>query len=180
MGGNGSGEYGHRGYTLDDCLRLDIRRIVRNGWSGTLRWLNAEGECRASANLSLGLEVAALDYSVDGERRRYAIALSRTRCNYGGERVWFRCPARACGRRSAVLYARSGWFVCRKCAGRKYESQSESQADRMLRKRDKILRSIGIDPYGDGEWSKPPRMHLRRYEKLIEAAVAAETASLTW
>jgi hypothetical protein len=34
----------------------------------------------------------------------YAVLLEWTRCHYGGERAWFRCPVIGCGRRVAILY----------------------------------------------------------------------------
>jgi len=146
VGGIGSGQWGHKRHTLDACLQLDIRKILRNRWSGRLKWSNQDGECLASIRLQLGFQSASLDYSFDGERRHYDISLAETQCTYGGTRLWFLCPRGGCGRRAAVLHRSSGWFVCRRCAGLKYASQSEPRSARMQRKRDKILRSMGIDP----------------------------------
>jgi len=180
VGGIGSGEWGHRRYNLNDCLKLDIRKILRNRWSGRLKWLDGDGECQASIRLQLGFDSARLKYSFDGEPRHYDIPLAGTPCNYGGKRLWFRCPGRGCGRRTAVLYCASGWFVCRRCARLKYASQSEPRSARMQRKRDKILRSMGIDPYSGEDWAKPPRMQWHRFNRLIEAASAADKESWSW
>jgi len=35
----------------------------------------------------------------------YPVEVEWTACNYGGSRPWFRCPARGCGRRVAILNA---------------------------------------------------------------------------
>ncbi len=48
----------------------------------------------------------------------------------------------------------------------------------MRRKRDKILRSIGIDPYSGQDCVKPPRMHCHRFNRLINAASAADIGEL--
>ncbi|MBC7324960.1 MAG: hypothetical protein H5T99_06565, partial [Moorella sp. (in: Bacteria)] len=41
---------------------------------------------------------------------RYRVPLAYTPCNYGGERPWFVCPGRGCGRRAAKLYLKGGIF----------------------------------------------------------------------
>jgi hypothetical protein len=33
----------------------------------------------------------------------YQVAIEQTPCHYGGARYWFRCPARGCARRVAIL-----------------------------------------------------------------------------
>src|SRR5438552_12130029 len=53
-------------------------------------------------------------YGEDWKDEEYPIFLDRTPCNYGGERVWFLCPARGCSRRVAVVYGGS-IFACRHC-----------------------------------------------------------------
>src|SRR2546422_8746117 len=49
-------------------------------------------------------------YGEDWKDEEYPVFLDRTRCNYGGERVWFLCPARGCSRRVAVVYGGSVFF----------------------------------------------------------------------
>ncbi len=41
----------------------------------------------------------------DWEHMDYPVTLLSQPCNFGGQRQWFACPARGCGRRVALLYA---------------------------------------------------------------------------
>ena len=60
--------------------------------------------------------------SKDGAGRSYAVKLDHTPCRHGG-RYWFRCPE--CGERRRHLYISRGQqrFVCRRCAGLRYEGE---------------------------------------------------------
>lgn len=55
------------------------------------------------------------------------IALTTTRCNYGGERYWFVCPliknGLYCGKRVGVLYSVGKYFGCRYCGEIAYAAQ---------------------------------------------------------
>ena len=61
----------------------------------------------------------------------YKVALTTTRCNFGGVRYWFICPLSRngvyCGRRVAKLYKAPGanYFGCRHCYNLSYESRNE-------------------------------------------------------
>lgn len=73
------------------------------------------------------------------------IWLDWSKCGFGGNRVWFRCPGLPCGRsRVAVLYQAGGGFVCRKCCGLSYLSQRTSKSNRDLQawKRERQKRRI--------------------------------------
>ena len=45
------------------------------------------------------------------------IAIVTTQRGTRGERRWFQCPGKQCGRRSAVLYLAEEGLVCARCAG---------------------------------------------------------------
>jgi len=49
------------------------------------------------------------------------IELTKSKCNYGGDRVWFLCPA--CSRRVGTLYRRplNHLFLCRNCNNLTYQ-----------------------------------------------------------
>src|SRR2546427_3618748 len=64
----------------------------------------------------------ALPICEDWKDEEYPVFLDRTRCNYGGERVWFLCPARGCSRRVAVVYGGSNFF-CWDCYQPSYDNQ---------------------------------------------------------
>ena len=130
MGGYGSGRRPTRNNgTVSDMRRLDVRKMKREGClepgaSGgagagaatVKRWrpsvitpcLMRYGWCTASAN---GAGARGMDYRV---------GLEWTPCNYGGSRVWFRCPSSH--RRVAVIYG-GKVFACRHCHRLAYDCQ---------------------------------------------------------
>jgi hypothetical protein len=108
----------------------------------------------------------------------YPVTLEWTASHLGGRRAWFRCPARGCGRRVAVLYGGS-IFACRYCHRLAYDSQRERRDDRMTRRADKIRQRLGWEPgilNGDGD--KPKGMHWQTYERLVAQHDAHVEASL--
>lgn len=179
MGGYGSGRSSGRP-TTGGFRRLDVRRLSREGFftggprCGTWTW-SREGEVVASIGYQANREAVTLDYKANGEPQRYTVSLEWTPCHYGGARPWFRCPGRGCGRRCAVLYG-GRIFACRRCHGLAYESQREDRSGRLLSKAHKIRARLGAEPGTDPE--KPPRMHWRTFNRLADAADAAESASL--
>lgn len=54
----------------------------------------------------------------------YQVYTTQTRCNFGGERLWFMCPLGKCRRRVGVLYFSGKYFGCRQCVGYEYDSKS--------------------------------------------------------
>jgi hypothetical protein len=159
----------------DTMLRLDVRQVQRTGvlvrghrfswqWK-TCDRVDATIDCIAAADRVL------LDYRVrtiggEWESLRYPVLLDWTPCTFGGRRVWWRCPASGCGRRVAVLFG-ARLFACRHCHRLAYRSQSESAADRALRRASRIRDRLGwepgiINPMG----SKPKGMHWRTFERL--------------
>jgi hypothetical protein len=142
MGGFGSTRWGWRSTraTTDEFLALDIRLLAQHGFfaagygdviRGIISW-TALGEERGQ----IGVEYAGatpqritLHYCVHGlgEQMRdvtASIAVGRTACHFGGERVWFLCPS--CGTRRALLHAIGGVFQCRGCHDLAYASTRET------------------------------------------------------
>lgn len=176
MGGLGSGRPKGRGRdTTDDLLQIDIRKWKRDGFlkpggSGKWTW-SRHGEPIGNINFRVEEEAVRLIYRVrqyggDWVDMDYRVALDRTRCHYGGERVWFRCPC--CYNRAAILYS-SGQFACRRCHRLSYASQVEADADRAARQADKIRDRLGWPEgilNGSG-WRKPKWMRWRTYYRLV-------------
>lgn len=177
MGGNGSGRHWHywaKG-TTDDHHALDVRKLQRDGiltpgrscgWS----WL-VSGKEVASIGIRTTAASVLLSYRIKTEEgawhnMEYVVPLEWTNCHYGGRRAWFRCPVAGCGRRVAILYL-SKVFACRHCRNLAYESQRESDVDRMARKADKIRRKLGWQPgiLNANGW-KPKGMRWQTFEKL--------------
>jgi len=102
----------------------------------------------------------------DWQDERYPVYLDWTTCNLGGQRPWFLCPARGCGRRVAILYGGS-IFACRHCYQLAYPCQRKTDYDRMARRADRIRDKLGWEPdilNGPGE--KPKGMHWNTFEHL--------------
>jgi hypothetical protein len=180
MGGIGSGNryrYGTKN-TVEVRTSLDINRWARDGYltagrSFSWQWTWGDGS-KSSINVRVdsawsirliyrtrsGGEVNWTD--VD-----YGIQLTRTPCRFGGERTWFLCPGRGCGRRVAKLYCAGRYYVCRHCGDLAYSSQREDAGDRALRRAQAIRKQLGgsasmYDPFPH----KPKGMHWRTYERL--------------
>ena len=112
-------------------------------------------------------------YGEDWESLEYEIQIEASRCHFGGERVWFRCPGRSCGRRVAILYC-SRYFVCRHCLNLSYESQKENAIQRVDRRAWALRERCGgwgslFDPFP----GRPKGMHRRTYQ-LLAFKYAAE------
>ena len=114
----------------------------------------------------------------DGSLVSSPLHITKTPCHYGGERSWFLCPQ--CGRRVAILYGMFQQLCCRRCATLTYESQNESESDRLLRKARKIRRRLGGSDNMFEEFPPRPRfMRERVYARLRQKAREAWVVSLT-
>ena len=109
------------------------------------------------------------------ETLEYPVTLERTACNFGGQRSWFLCPARGCGRRSATLYG-GRVYACRRCYGLAYPSQRQNLSDRASERAERILERLGWANMATIFDSAPPRrkgMHARTYQRLAAQFEAA-------
>ena len=180
MGGIGSGNryrYGSKN-TIEGRTSLDINRWARDGYltadrSFSWQWTWGDG---STSNINVRVESAWLirliyrtrsGGEVDWTDVDYSIQLTRTPCRFGGERTWFLCPGRGCGRRVAKLYCAGRYYVCRHCGDLAYSSQREDAGDRALRRAQAIRKKLGgsvsmYDPFP----CKPKGMHRRTYERL--------------
>lgn len=125
MGGYGSGHRFFSKATTDHALRLDVRWLAREGIirpgvlvSTSLHWTRnskPDGDIRVRYDAGrpdqLGLDYYRTRGSLDAEWTdvHEIVALDRTPCHYGGERVWRRCTG--CGSRRGALYSRHGRFL---------------------------------------------------------------------
>ena len=178
MGGMGSGRHWHYGAkdTTVDYKTIDMRRWKRDGLlkpdqSFGWQWTR-NGEVIASIRVRTepGRVILTYRHKSGGNEWKdesYPIQLDWSACNFGGERPWFLCPARGCGRRVAILYG-GGIFACRHCYQLAYPSQRETYDDRAARRADKIRERLGweqgiLNPKG---WGKPKGMHWRTFDRL--------------
>lgn len=177
MGGRGSGRRWHSGAkdTMNDYRTLDVRRWQREGLRVPERafgwnWLRND-ETVASIQVRTEADRIILSYrhrSGGGEWKseEYPVRLDWTPCTYGGQRAWFICPARGCGKRAAILYG-GGIFACRHGYRLAYPSQREAAHDRAARRADKIRARLGWDQgILNGSGGKPKGMHRRTFRRL--------------
>ena len=174
MGGFGSGRRPTRNNgTVSDMLRLDVRKMKREGClehgaSGRWCW-SRDGETVASVCYQALPDALRLVYSISErgkgpESMDYRVGLEWMPCNYGGSRVWFRCPS--CHRRVAVIYG-GKVFACRHCHRLAYDCQHERLDDRVSRQIDKLRDRLKWEPgLLNGKQWKPKWMRWRTYRRL--------------
>lgn len=180
MGGIGSGNryrYNTK-CTVEGRTNLDINRWAREGnltagRSFNWQWTWGDGST-SSINVRVESDSAIrLIYrtrsggEVDWTDIDYSIQLTRTPCRFGGERTWFACPGRGCGRRVAKLYCVGRYYVCRHCGNLAYSSQREDAGDRALSRAQAIRKRLGgsanmLMPFP----AKPKGMHWETYTRL--------------
>lgn len=176
MGGLGSGR--HCNYnakaTVNNYHAIDIRKWYRKsllapGTAFCAEWLR-DNEVTGSINILASEKYITLSYryrrSNNWTDGKYSIHVDWTGCNFGGARPWFRCPARNCNRRVAILYG-SAIFICRHCYKLAYPSQRENIDDRATRRAEKIRKRMGWEPgILNGEGLKPKGMHWKTFDRL--------------
>ncbi len=190
MGGSGSGRHWQFGAnTTDDYRSIDIRWLKREGLlkPGVIRSINWSrgGEVTGSINVKSEPGRVILDYrhrdrGGEWQPERYPVYLDTTPCHMGGERHWFLCPARGCGRRVAILYG-GAIFACRHCYQLVYPSQREKPWDRAARRADRIRDKLGWEPgilNGSEPWNKPKGMHQTTFDRLCRKHDCFENRAL--
>lgn len=189
MGGMGSGR--RRQFmaddTTDDYRRVDVRHWQREGilHPGSHRYWQwcRNGAIVASIQVKADPGKVTLIYrhrynGGEWENLSYPVSLEWMPCNYGGLRPWFRCPARGCGRRCAILYV-GKVFACRQCYRLAYPNQRETDDDRAARRAERIRDKLGWEPgILNGEGWKPKGMHWRTFKRLTAQHNAFAHASL--
>ena len=174
MGGMGSGSYyrmkNTRG-TAENSLPLDIRRLKREGCltfgrEFSWQWLNGLGNPYASIGATVHGDYLTLQYThKKTEDVSQKVYFTYTPCNYGGERIWFRCPS--CGRRCAVIYGCGKFFACRVCCNLTYQTCNETPSDQLASKANKLRKRIGAKPgaFNSLPLFKPKYMHQTTWMK---------------
>lgn len=161
---------------VESTLGLSVNKLLRWGYidskkyvSGSIYWGdedNRAGSISFVCRLANSLE---LNYSANGEPIRQAIDILWTACHYGNKRPWFECPI--CHRRVGRLFYRARRFACRRCQKLCYTSQLENPRKRGLGLSFKLLGKL--EAIGGSEDFKPPRMHWKTYNRILERANAS-------
>ena len=178
MGGRGSGRRGDWGVknSTDDYRSIDVRRWEKAGLlapyqSFDWQW-SRDGAVVASIHVRTEPDRVILTYRYQNggdywQDVCYPIDLDWTACHLGGQRQWFLCPTRDCGRRVAILYG-GGIFACRYCHDLAYPSQREVGYDRAARRANKIRQRLGWEQgvLNRKGWRKPVGMHWTTFSRL--------------
>ncbi len=175
MGGYNSGRPRRRAY-LGQQLSFGIKDVCKyfgnteiHNATGTMTWGNG-----SQIGVRYSPEGMRLSFASNGTTCSQQINVAYTSCHFGGKgRPWMLC---GCGKRTGKLFLAGGTrFVCRKCTGMAYQSQSLSPLDRgtwEIRKHQKRL-----DPAGRYEiWdfpTKPKGMHHSTYDKVTDKLIEA-------
>jgi len=184
MGGYGSGRSYSGRDTTSSYRQIDVRRWHRSGLLESGHFFSSQWShggavvASISARTETGCVMLSYNHCKNGgvwQSEEYPVWLEWTRCNYGGRRPWFLCPARGCGRRVAILYGGS-IFACRQCYGLAYDSQREPPHDRALRRAQAIQVKLGGLPgMANAFPPKPKGMHWLTYQRLrAESEQAAD------
>ena len=194
MGGIGSGSYSRYKSkdTTGDFRAIDVRRWHRDGllkagrafgWQWTVNdEVSGSIQVRAEPGQII-LTYRHRERGRDWKDESYPVQLDWSACNLGGERPWFLCPARGCGRRVAILYC-SGIFACRHCHQLAYPSQREAADDRAARRTNKLRDRLDWEQglFNGYSGLKPKGMHWRTFVALTaqhDNFMAASLAGIT-
>lgn len=166
---------------VEECRVVDISFLKKHGFlkssrEGLLKWANSAGKENSITVQSLVNEEPVsiiFTYKItnppeEREDMNYKLELTKTPCNYGGFRYWFKCGGIVngvyCGRRVSKLYkAPNGkYFLCRHCYNLTYDLRKKSRSwgyemERINKKITKIDEKL--DKGG---------LHSKTYDKLLE------------
>lgn len=137
---------------VENCRKLAVWDLLNNQY-----WIKYSYEQKGYVDLTL----------IRGEGKQKTtkpirLFFEETPCNYGGYRIWFKCPG--CSRRVGVLYS-NGWSLglyCRHCLDLTYRDRQHKggmffEVGRIIRKQNKIKEKIA-----------KKRLHMKTIIKLIE------------
>jgi hypothetical protein len=180
MGGFGSGRW-QQGKTLTTQRKqLDIRDLQREALG--LKYAYQRWRDDASASISFVDDIiASVETRFPGQAtHRSSVELDRTRLNYGGHRVWWRCPC--CHVRAGVLYWKGWCWQCRKCAGLVHESTRQTEDSLAYERVNKIREKLGwggglCSPMGGRKKGMHWSTYARLMQQLTDAMVQAAGAS---
>lgn len=166
--------------TTADMLQLDVRDldnsdVLNPGWRGHWRWWRGDEQIGRIFVACEDKHRLRLKYTYGGdEDHDYTVLVEYTEPNFGGERPWFRCPEKSCGRRCAILYG-GRVFVCRECHDLAYprENMSGSPAKVAKHRLYKLADKLDVDTskYAPATlpWTpeRPKGMHRSTYRELL-------------
>ncbi len=167
----GAGRPG-REVKLEDCLRLSVSGMKRQGvlgtpWVGRWAW-PAPRPGKAQSVVEIRTTAHSVHLSVDSHGRsvRQALMLAQVPNNFGGYRTYLTCPR--CSSRRREVYFLDGLFLCRVCHELPYTSQSEDGIDRSWRAERKLELKLG------SRYQRPKGMHQATFRRLRDKLFSLE------
>lgn len=165
---------------------VDVARLARAGAlgaelaSGTLRWTDGSSIGYVADAREVSVLYGVTAYGEAQRQVRAVVPVEWTPCPFGGRRPWLRCPR--CSRRCATVYALASGAACRVCGRLGYLCQREALDRRAMRRGRKLVERLGVKGAEEQHWAaleprrleKPYRMRWATYDRLVEAAEAAE------
>jgi hypothetical protein len=188
VGGCGSGNWQrfNSKALAEDCLFIDICQLSRKGLLEPGQRYSCKWHDECNISIETTSDAIELFYTISSNELQYEdvhikIPLSWTSCNYGGERSWFLCPGKDCGRQVAKLYLYGKYFLCRRCHDLTYSSQRRGKEWRQMDKAQRTYQRLGVNSFDDlcsESRSKPKGMHRATYDELVDKAQELEFESL--
>lgn len=167
---------------IENCSSFDVQTLQDNSA------LRIGTQCRVSEYIDDDLIWVAIVSVMQGEIavtpdrslspstfENVQIPFVHQPCHFGGRRVLFLCPARACQRRVARLYLLDGQFRCRTCHRLPYASQSKGRFERPLHQANKLRIALGGPPGTAFEIAPRPKgMHQTTYNRMKNRIIELE------
>lgn len=164
---------------IDSRQKINLRKLKEWGYltegttsyNLTFSWEKEWGEeNRIYTDISVGqgtgsmrLYYTSTDRTGEKHQMDYTVGLASVTCRYGGRKWFFICPNQSCNRRSRFLYSYGRYYVCRKCTGLWYDSQTHTC--NRYRSLDHVLKAERMMPikrrYYRGK-------HTRRYKRFLK------------
>jgi len=119
-------------------------------------------------------------HAEEWESMEYRVPMVSTSCHFGSVRWWFLCPNTRCNRRCRKLYNYGKHFVCQKCTGYWYDSQTwQNRRFRVYKKyfdtSDYYQKNVKREFY-KGKPTRKYRMYLRMSNSITYEEVMAALA----
>lgn len=172
-----------RSLSLSDLKRMGYLKVGYQFLNQTITWrMRGEVTGRVTADIVMESSEAGyiqLRYSSYNRPKdvrhemNYRVELSSLPCRYGGRKWFYICPNQRCGRRCRVLYGHQEFFVCRKCTGLWYDSQTYTT--NCYRQLDQLFKAERLEQVINRRYyrGKPTRKY-RRFLKLTGGRDGAE------
>jgi len=178
MGGMNSSRWGNGPvkHMTNRSLPVDIRQLKRvdklSHGTHQLTW-------PIGSTMALHINSDATTAQFQFNQQSQTVSIAYTNCHYGSRRPWFVC--RFCSSRYAVLYFGKSGMACRGCNDLLYPSQKETDADRSIRKAQKLGIRLGFGTnLINGEIlnrhkGPPKHMSQQTYDRLLAQFINACT-----